>query len=62
MIQVKNKLNNQIYYFRFFSNNKNMFYYTPTTEAWGFDFGYIDTFEPINTTWKKIKNNRRRNE
>ena len=55
MIKVKSKLTNKIYYFRFFSENKNIFYYTPTTEANKFNFGFINNFEPIGITWEKIR-------
>jgi len=55
MIQIRNKINNKVYYFRFFSSeNKNIFYFTPTIEVTSFDFGHINHFEPIKTTWDKL--------
>lgn len=55
MVKIKNKLTNKIYYFRFFSeSNKNIFYYTPTIESFGFDFGHISHFEPIGITWEQL--------
>lgn len=56
MIKVKHKLTKKEYYFRFFSDKEsNKFWYTPELESCGFCLGYIDDFQPINITWKKLK-------
>jgi len=55
-IKVKHKRSKKIYYFRFFSDKYPLrFWFTPNQEACGFDLGYMDSFQPVNTTWKEIK-------
>lgn len=55
MIKVKFKETGKEFYFQFFKkDNKNEFWYTPTTESFGFNIGNINDFEPINITWKEI--------
>ncbi len=52
----KNKMTKKIYYFRFFSDKyAQKFWFTPNKESCEFNLGYIDSFQPINTTWKEIE-------
>lgn len=57
MFLLKSSFTNEVVFFRFFSPNPTLFYYTHTTEAVGFDIGRIDDFEPVETTWEEIKQN-----
>ena len=60
-IKVKNKISKKIYYFRFFSDiYPERFWFTPFMEPYGFLLGYMDSFEPIKTTWKEIKRHEKR--
>ena len=55
--QLKNKLTKEIVYFKFFTQyDNNIFWYTPTIESLGFDFGNINDFTPLKTTWEEIRN------
>lgn len=57
MQKVKSKINNKIYYFRFWlGRNKNHFWYTETTESVGFNSGSIKDWEPIGKTWDELRN------
>ena len=60
-IKVKNKMTKKIYYFRFFSDKyPERFWFTPIMESCGFLLGYMDAFQPIDTTWKEIKRHEKR--
>jgi len=57
MIKIKNKHTKKISFFRFFDlNTKEYFWHTKTTESCGFNLGRINDYEPLKTTWEKIKN------
>ena len=57
MIKVHNNYNGMVRYFKFFATMKypNCFWYTPTTENYGFELARIDDYTPINLTWNQIK-------
>lgn len=57
MQKLKSNFTDDIVYFRFFSPNEKLFYYTHTTDSVGFNIGRIEDFTPINYTWKEIKDN-----
>lgn len=53
--RVKNKLNNKVYFFRFFSEeSSDEFYYTETEEAVGFNYGSVDNFISLDKSWEEL--------
>lgn len=60
MVKVRNKYNNVIVYFKFFASKEypNCFWYTTIPESIGFELGAIKNFEPLDTSWEEIKNER----
>jgi len=58
MIPVRQKYEGHIVYFWFFASKKfpGCFWYTKQQESEGFELGRINDYEPVNTSWKEIKN------
>ena len=58
MIKIRQKYNGSIVYFKFFASEQypNCFWYTKNNENTGFELGRINDYEPIEKTWKEIKN------
>ena len=57
MIELTQKDNGEIIYFKFFASAKysNCFWYTKTTENSGFELGKINDYEPIGNTWEELR-------
>ena len=59
LIKVKNKYTKKEVYFRFFATEEfdDCFWYTVTTDSYGFEIGFINHYNPIGTSWKELRKN-----
>lgn len=61
MIKLRSRLQKaKIVYFRFFSKkHPNSFWYTENKDNEGFNLGDIELWEPLNSSWKQLKKDRK---
>lgn len=62
MNKIRNNYTKEIVYFKFFTSMKypNCFWYTRTTENFGFEMGKINDYTPLRKTWKEIHKNEKK--
>ncbi|HUS49513.1 MAG TPA: hypothetical protein VMZ91_05075 [Candidatus Paceibacterota bacterium] len=56
--KVRNKYTKKEVYFRFFASEEfcDCFWYTVTTDPYGFEIGFISHYTPVGTTWGELRN------
>jgi len=58
LIKVRRNYDKEVVFFRFFASKEipGHFWFTETTESFGFELGRMLNYTPLRTTWEKIKN------
>ena len=58
MTKVRNNYTKEVVYFRFFVTKQfdDCFWYTRTTDNFGFEMGFTKNFTPLKKSWKEIRN------